>query len=212
MGFEDVKVDGLSVDNLKKETERYNEIYFGKVDYSFNGMGSKGQLGTYSDKLKEYTEKEFVSVKEYFASLGWDCTQKGSVYTARANSQIYVSYQYDGNCFIEFKNGDVQKTYSIKIESDFKENPYYRLDTNSKGWGKGYAPSGGEATLPEMIKTRLDDIKAVIEYNDSLNGEYNFKIMVDKDGNNYNRYEREIEWKQYNSVMDIIKEISQEYF
>lgn len=33
MGFEDVKVDGLFIDNLKKETEKYNDLYFDKTSY-----------------------------------------------------------------------------------------------------------------------------------------------------------------------------------
>lgn len=43
-----------------------------------------------------------------------------------------------------------------------------------------YVAKGGEATRPQMIKERLEEIKAVVEYNESLKGEYNFRVTVDK--------------------------------
>ena len=215
MGFEDIKVDGLSVEKLKKETEKYNNIYFGKMDFSIYQDVPKGQLIKYKEEKHKFLENEFSKVKNYFQSLGWDLTEKHHVYTFRANSDIYVVYRYDSEydtCYIEFKNSSIHKTYDIQVKSDFKENPYYRLD-NSKNWGaKRYTPKGGEATDPEMIKERLDEIKAVVEHNKSLNENYNFKLFVDKDANNQHRYESEIQWTKYDSVMGIINEISNEYF
>lgn len=217
MGFEDVKADGLSVDNLQKETERYNDIYFGKsslCDLFGTTKPIKGQLEKYNEAKMEFLKQEFNEVQKYFSSLErWEIREENNIYTMRATSDIYIKYKYDNECYIEFKNHDIRKKYAIDIESDFKENPYYALDTNSKGWGdKKYAPRGGEFIQPDRIKKNLDEIKAVIAHNDSLNGEYNFKIMVDKDGYNYDRYEADIKWIEYNSIMDIIREISEEYY
>lgn len=217
MGFEDIKVDGLTVDNLKKEIEQFNNQYFGESGLAYlNGNSKKGQLEKYTEAKKKYLEQEFSKVKEYFLSLRWDYTENGDNRTFRANSKVYVSYRYNPyNVYytIDFNNENgVYKQYAVDLESDFKENPYYRLDTNSKGYGRKYSPIGGEATQPETIKQRLEEIKAVIEHNDSLKGKYNFKIVVDKESNNYHRYEADIERKEYSSIMDIIKEISEEYF
>lgn len=213
MGFEDIKTDGLEVEKLREEIKRYNNIYFGEYDFSITSDGSKkGQLEKYNTAKKEFLAKEFDVVKKYFSSLKWDCTENRGIYKVRASENIYLEYQYDGNCFIQFKNNDVHGTYGIQIESDFKENPYYKENKNSRSFGDRYLPSGGEAVQPDMIKERLEEIKTVIEHNASLNGTYNFRIFVDKDGDNYNKYEGDIEWKQYNSVMDIFNEISKEYY
>lgn len=215
MGFEDIKIDGLTVTELKKETEQYNNIYFGE-GFPYFGDSKKGQFDNYIEAKKKYLEQEFSKVKAYFLSLGWDYTENGDTRIFRANSEVSVSYCYNAlNVYytICFHNGnDVHKQYVIDLESDFTENPYYRYDTNSKGYGRKYVPIFGEATQPEEIKHRLEEIKAVVEHNDSLKGNYGFKIVVDKNSNDYNRYEADIEWKEYNSVMDIINEISEEYF
>jgi len=63
-----------------------------------------------------------------------------------------------------------------------------------------------------MIKERLEEIKAVVEYNESLKGEYNFRVTVDKNASDSHRYTCESEWVKYTSVMDVINEISNEYF
>lgn len=161
----------------------------------------------------KYMEQQFAPVKKYFSALGWDYTEKYEVHTFRANESVSVSYKYGDDCYIEFKNGDIRKTYGIEIQSDFRENPYYGLDTSSRTMGSNqYVAKGGEATRPQMIKERLEEIKAVVEHNESLKGEYNFRVTVDKNASDSYRYTCEIEWVKYTSVMDVINEISNEYF
>lgn len=212
MGFKDITVDRLSVDNLKKETEKYNDLYFGKSVFFNDNQDIEGQLVRFNKAKQDFVDEQFSEVNNYFDNLGWDNTEKNNVHTRRAEQNIYISYQYNGNYFIEFRNNNIQESYAIKIESDFEENPYYRVNTNSRGYGKRYTPINGEATRVDMIKERLDEIKAVVEHNASLKSVYNFKILVDKDANNNDRYESDILRIEYKSVMDIINEISEEYY
>lgn len=213
MGFEDVKTDGLLVEKLKDETKRYNKIYFGEGISLYNQHTTKGQLQKFTEAKMKYMEQQFAPVKKYFSVLGWDYTEKYEVHTFRANESVSVSYKYGDDCYIEFKNGDIRKTYGIEIQSDFRENTYYGLDTSSRTMGSNqYVAKGGEATRPQMIKERLEEIKAVVEYNESLKGEYNFRVTVDKNASDSHRYTCESEWVKYTSVMDVINEISNEYF
>lgn len=119
MGFEDIKVDGLSVDNLKKEIEQYNNQYFGESGLAYlNGNSKKGQLEKYNDAKKKYFEQQFAKVKEYFLSLKWDYTEKNDTRIFRANEKVYVSYQYiqlNMSYLIEFKNDNgIYKQYEVK--------------------------------------------------------------------------------------------------
>ena len=213
MGFADVKVDGLIVEELKNETQKYNNIYFGEGIVPYNQSTQKGQLEKFEEAQRKYSEQQFAPVKNYFLSLKWDYKESNGVHTFRANDSVSVSYKCDKEYYIEFRNGEVRKTYGIEIQSDFQKNPYYSLDTNSRAFGgKRYQPKGGEATQPQMIKERLEEIKAVVEHNESLKGNYNFRIMVDKKGGRYHAYESEIKWVAFDSVMDVINEISDEYF
>jgi hypothetical protein len=96
---------------------------------------------------------------------------------------------------------------NIVVESDFRENPFYKIDTKC-GFRK-YCPYGGIATKAEMLKKQLDQIKSIVEHNNSLKGKYNFRIECES---NSDRYEGDKQKKGYSSVMEIVNEISQTYF
>ena len=212
MGFEDVIKDGLIIGRLREETNKYNRIYFGDGS-SINQQVKKGQLEKFTEAKKSFLEKQFAEVKKYFSYLGWDYTEKNGKHSFRANADVYIDYKYEEECYIEFMNKELRKVYNIRVDSDFMENPYYALDRNSKVYGSNkYVPKGGEATRPEMIEERLDEIKAVVEHNDSLKGKYNFRIMVDKNAISPYCHGTEIKWVEFVTVMDIINEISEEYY
>ena len=210
MGFADVKTDGFVIKELQEKIERYNEVYFGKGVQLGVTTQKKGQLEQFEDSKKKYLDQQFDSVKRFFQGLEWDYTEKEDGAFFRANSDIYVEYRSTNGCYIEFKNGDIKKVYNVDVKSDFKENPHYKLNTDKRRYGvPKYIEKGGIATKAEVINERLKDIKEVIEYNDSLKGIYNFKIIVEKD---VCIYDSKHEVCEYDSLMEVIEEISAEYF
>ena len=212
MGFEDIKTDGLSIDTLKKELEKYNKIYFGEDSFSLQKTVPTGQLKIYNKAKQEFLETQFNDVKSYFKTLKWDVIKDNENYIARANENVFIKFGYNPSCFIEFQNNDITKKYTLEIESEFKENPYYVECNDPHGWGTTYRAKKVEATEASEIKKRLDEIKSVIEHNVSLKGAYNFRIMINENLSEYCEYTVNVENKTYESIMDILKEISKKYF
>jgi hypothetical protein len=119
MGFEDIKVDGLSVEKLREETDKYNLIFFGQG--LITDKTDKGQLGEYLDAKSKYLEKEFDEVKKYFLSLKWDYSSSYDKHKFRASDSIYFLYQYENDdCYIEFKNEEVKKYNILKLPTPIR--------------------------------------------------------------------------------------------
>ena len=171
MGFEDIKVDGLSIDKLEKEIESYNDRYFGKINFGMDNS-PKGQYELYKEAEKRFLDEQAKMFKAYFKKMGWD--ENGC--TMRANDKIYMEFDSEKG-YIQFYNGTEKKTYGVKARSDFRDNPHFCIDTNSHGW-KRYTNIGGRPTRANDIKKQLEDIKEVMEFNEKLNGKYNFTILV----------------------------------
>lgn len=88
MGFEDVKVDGLSMERLEKDIEAYNDRYFGKVSFGMDN-NPKGQYEVYKDAEKRFLDEQATLFKSYFRKLGWD--ENGN--TMRANEKVYIKFE-----------------------------------------------------------------------------------------------------------------------
>ena len=125
MGFEDVKLDGLSIESLKKEIDECNEKYFGKTSFGMNNS-LKGQYELYQQAEKNFMQEQFRIFKEYFSKIGWD----NSGNTMRANEAVYVDFDPEKQR-LEFNNGTLKKIYSIQPTSVFKKNPHYHVDQNT---------------------------------------------------------------------------------
>ena len=205
MGFENVKVDGLSVEKLEKEIEIYNDKYFGKISFGMDNS-PKGQYELYKDAEEKFLNEQTTLFKSFFRKLGWDETGNAM----RANEIIYIKFEPKKQC-LEFHNGKMKKVYSVKAGSDFKENPHFCIDTNSHGW-KRYTNIGGKPTRANDIKKQLDEIKEIVDYNDKLNRKYNFRLVVDKDAFNTQRYISEIKEDVYNDIIQLLEEISEKEF
>lgn len=205
MGFENVETDGLSINHLKEETKQILTDFFGDISFVDSKKGQYEIFKDAEDKFENQLWNEFVSYFRKF-SQKWDIVDD----TARADNRIYVKFNRERK-FIKFSNGKIDMLYSYEIDSDFKENPHYMSDKNARDWSryrhKRVAPNDAKRLLEE-----LNDIKEVLEFNKSLNGNYNFVIRVDKDANNTNRYVSEIEYFKYKTISELLDEISNEYF
>ena len=198
MGFEDVNV-GLSIEEIQQKIHDYNIKYFGQEKWLISST-DVGQINDYKraeNKYCESLEKEFA---DYFKKFGWDKTGN----TMRANDTVYVSLDMS-NYRLSFEKPNCQVvTYAVRIGSSFKENVNYKLEN-----GK-FTHIGGTPTKAEVLKKELDELKSIVEYNDGLNGEYSFHLLVNKEY--YNDPIGQGEDVKYDGIVQLLDEISKEEF
>ena len=206
MGFQDVKVDGLSIENIKREINECNERFFGKVDYFDHEK--TGQKEFYDDEKNKFLDKQTKVFESYFGKMKWDKNEL----TMRANEKIYVKVDLKHEK-LEFFNGSQKYNFTIFVTSDFRNNPHY-LPTpllNSKG---RYEPIGGTPIKAEDLKKQLDDIKEALEFNEKLNGNYNFRLAlkeIELSAHYLFDYD-DTKCVEYNNMTELLDYISDKYF
>ena len=200
MGFQDIKTDGLSIDEIREKTNEYNRQYFGEGLFSISS-NAPSQVERYKQAKKKYIESVNNEFYQYFEKFGWDRSEN----TMRANDEVSLTLDLEQNRLSFKKPGETRETvYSIKIGSSFKENIYYRFE-NLK-----YVHNYGTPTKAEDLKKELEELKAIVEYNDGLNGEYAFYLLVNKDY--YNDPIGQGEYAKYDGIAQLLNEISEKEF